>query len=328
MSSTIRSLQEMYSEVQDESHTAGDAAMQTRIIRWLNYALQYLCAKFDFHSLNSRISFAITSAAQANLDWPHLIVAAPMDAVKINFAELEDEAETPDRYTPLTVLSHNEFMRLTQGDERSTTDNQNTPTHIALRRIEGVREDVANDTLISVEVISSSASDTGAGFEVAMLSYRSADRRDQQKVEVQLAGQAAVVYAGTHIPSVFSKGRNTTGVITLRQQTTNVVLATIMPWDRSSSYHVFEMTPFPDANYNVWMEYKRRPPLMTLDRDVPYFLPPEAHDYLVEAAKVKALRFTENTDWQNAERERIRILGEIENIVTFDTLEDRMTYLG
>lgn len=302
---------------------SADSEDQVRALDWMNEGLQELYGDFDFHEMMTRFSFTIDETAQANDDWPKIIVLAPMDVMEIKQAELRDGNVSPAIITPLEVVSHLGFNRRTQGTIRSNTSQRAQPSIIAVRRIEGVREDVANDALISVQIVSSTA-DTATA---ALLSYGSIDRRSQVKTSAALNGATPVNYAGTHIPIAFSKSANTTGIVSLRQQTTLTVLAQIMPWDRTAYYNVFELSNFADQTYTVWMEYKRRPPLMSAVDDVPYYIPPEGHAFIVEFAKFKALKFQEDTDFQGAFNEAFRIKQRMLRKIAVESYEDSRVIL-
>lgn len=298
MAGIVRSFGEMVSEVlRAASATTSNTNFTISVKAYLNDEYQNLCRLVDVHALRARWSIALSAATQTDSDTPLLVAAAPQDIAELRFAELRDLAETPDVHHKLTILTHQEFRDKTQGLARAWT--VSTPSIIAVRDEEGARQDLQG-TSVAYEALSSNSGDTTQ--TLTAFGYDDAANRTPLKRTITLNGTTGVSLSNFINLLTVGKDADTTGSITVRKTATPTdVVAVIAPWERTASYKVLELHPANEDALTLTIEYKRRPPILSANSDVPFFLPPGASAVMVEGAKSRALAFREDVDWQSME---------------------------
>jgi len=148
-------------------------------------------------------------------------------------------------------------------------DESGNPKVYRLWEVSGVSTKLG--TADTVDVVSSSSSDSGdADLAVTVWGYVSGIIRDETYA---LNGTTDV--AGTltfDANDVFvSKQKNTTGTITVKENSGGTTLVVLAPNDRNPLFKVVSLYPQPDSDIAMYLEYYTRIRELTNDSDVPQF---------------------------------------------------------
>lgn len=339
MSDALRSFLEMQQRVAYEARGLGptgsiqNTVLGNEVRAALNEQYHRVCATFRFHELNTRYSVTLSNTAQTDADWPLLVpngtaatLAAPADILVLRTAELKDTSQTPDVTSPIECMTHERFMRLTMGAPRASITQ--VPQWMALRRIEGVRELIANDAVIAMQV--RAEGNENPAVQVSVMGFADAARTRQMVVTANVVNNTWASVATNLLPVGFSKASKSLNPVVLRKNTTNEELAVLMPWQRAAAYCVYEMYPFPNQNnvYVLIMDYIRRPPVMVNDSDYPWYAPPECHDLILEGAIARVLLALEDADWQSHQAVADRLEAKLLSSYQGDTLEETRIVLA
>ncbi len=144
-----------------------------------------------------------------------------------------------------------------------------TPKQYRLWEVSGVSTKLA--VADKIDVVSSSTSDDGdIELVVTVWGYVSGILRSETYT---LDGTGAVSGSLTFdADDVFvSKQKNTTGTVTVTENSGSTTLVVLAPQDRNPLFKVVSLYPIPDAAITMYLEYYTRIRELTADSDVPQF---------------------------------------------------------
>lgn len=213
-----------------------------------------------------------------------LITDVPVDFLTmVNFRVLSRNSDTS--YMKVLVEKTPDELDRMFPNRAATPNTAATPTYFTINRTSHPKE-TGDATTLTVR--STSTADAGAAAPlISLVGYPNATR--DRELHQQVTGNGTTnVSIGTPIRTIlsFSKDRDTTGYVQLRDGSSNV-LAELMPWQRSSHLVVIEPFSYVDSSTTLItyeMRYNRRPPVMLNDADVPFFIPEEYHMGLAYSA--------------------------------------------
>ena len=276
---------------------------------WLNEEFMDFVAHNDLPAFNHRFSVTVDTTVQSDLT-TFQEVPAPCDIIKLYSAKIYDAVVSPPAHTPMKIIPLMEFERKFTG-ENPADGEPDTPLYIALRRLEGIRSATLGVAAFTVE--SSSTEDTG---EVTFVGYADSLFQTQTKVVATLNGTSTVALGSFYEPISLSKEGATVGNIILKRATVSVV--EILPWEVSAYHAVYQIYPYADQTYTLTGLYKRRPPLMSSNSDIPFGVPDNALEILIQGTVMKGLQVIEDGDWQVAKKlqdeEKINFLRSLRGI--------------
>lgn len=252
----------------------GSTEMENKAKGWLNATYRNWLVKARVQTEASRFQFTVTLGTT-------IVTAIPMDLLTIvNLRTLSRDADTAyagvmEEKTP------DEMDRMYPN--RAATPNTGSPIHFSYRRISHPAETGAAGLWVCSTV---TAAGGDFGQKVGIVGYPATDRSRILPQEVVLNGTTRVAVptaVGTLLS--FSKSANTVGYVQLYDAATaGNLLAELMPWERSGQRPVLEPYPYVDATWIFEMLYNRRPPPMTNDSDVPFYVSDEFHMGIVYSA--------------------------------------------
>jgi len=299
----------MVNMVLDEGHHPGDTGdMRDRVRRWLNEEMIQIAGEFDFPGLLTKAILLLDEPFGVTSDEFDTVHRAPGDLLRIIKAEMLDPADSPVRLHEMKIESHAAFRRMFLRDTSTSTTradkgNPARPTTIAFERKDGV--DMVGVTRPIQWRVSSSATED-ASLLVSLYGYIDSRHRQMGTIGTavpitaspQNIGTSGVLFEGV----TFSKNNQSSGRIVLDDGTTE--RAFIEPAEFSSQVTQLLLQPWRDrTDYQLYLTYKRRPPLMSLDSEVPSGMPYEAWEIIRYSALGKILAFIENTgEQEKAER--------------------------
>lgn len=277
----IRSFRELQEDIMAESDLFGDEEARPRIRRWINESDQSICETFDFPELNARWRTTVSADEQDDETLPKLITVAPSDIMKVHKenCRILNTAVSPNVFCHIKMLPAFEFDKMMEGVVPSSSTS--LPGFFAIRSRYGIDSYVAGEAADSYTVESSSDLDSEEHtVECSLVGYRDAANRQEFKQYVNLSGTAPVAFpVAVYHPTLATKDGTTTGFVTFKTDGGDTVC--IIPEDQRAAQHVvIEFSSFPADPFDFFLSYKKRPPFMTHDSDVPVYSIGEAHSYL------------------------------------------------
>ncbi|MBU2346525.1 MAG: hypothetical protein KJ888_20235, partial [Gammaproteobacteria bacterium] len=182
----------------------------------------------------------------------------PREVSKISILR---QTESP---TKLYQVKDEDFFRYIP----NPTDTGN-PYYYRQWEIDGVATRLA--AADTIDVVSDSASDAGdSTLAVSVSGYSSGLWRTET---YQLNGVTVVTGSITYdARDIFvSKQKNTTGTITVTENSGGTALVTLAPTERSPRFKVVSLYPIPSSAITMYLEFHARIPLLHNDSDVPIF---------------------------------------------------------
>jgi hypothetical protein len=135
---------------------------------------------------------------------------------------------------------------------------------------EGVSVRLSVDDM--VEVVSSSASDVGQTVRVTGYDSNGLLRTESISLNGTTAVSGTITFdynATVKKPLRVSKSADTTGIITVREKTSDTTLVQLAPTERSPRFKIISFYPIPSSAISVYIEYFTRIRRLEGDNDVP-----------------------------------------------------------
>lgn len=182
----------------------------------------------------------------------------PREVDKIGLMRQED---TPAMLTQLTDEKFYEYV--------PKPDAEGNPLYYRLWEMEGVATRLT--TADTIDVVSDSTSDSGsAALSVSVSGFSSGIWRTET---YQLNGTTAVTGSITFDADkviYVQKQQDTTGIITVTENSGGTTLVTVGPNERAPKFKVVSFYPIPSSN-TIYLEFYTRIPMLNNDSDVPMF---------------------------------------------------------
>lgn len=315
--------------VLDEGHHPGDTGdMRIRVRRWLNEEMIQTAGEFDFPGLLTKSVHVLVEAFGVTADEFDIFARGPYDLLRIIKAEILDPADSPVRLHEMKVESYANFRRLFLRDSSTSTTRADKgtpgrPITIAFRRLDGV--DLVGVTLpiqwTVASTLTEDASLTASVHGYFDLAHRFVNTR---VTAAQITASPQNVGGSGEIAEAltFSKSAASVGRVSLSDGTT--IRGVIEPAEFNSQVTQFLLHPWRDrTDYSLYLTYKRRPPQMVLDSDVPSGMPYEAWEIIRYSALAKILAFIENTgEQEKAERTRNQLKAALRTKLGEEQIEE------
>jgi len=183
----------------------------------------------------------------------------PRDVDKI---ALVRQTETP---TKLIQIPDEKFFELVP----NPTDSGN-PRWYRIWEVDGVATRLA--TADTIDVVSSSASDSGdSTLSLTVSGYDSNGiwRRETYQLNGTTDVTGSTTFAAREV--YVSKQKDTTGSITVKENSGGTTLVILGPQERSASFRVMTLYPNPGSALTIYIEYYTRIPSLENDSEVPIF---------------------------------------------------------
>ncbi len=325
----MQSFSQAVNEILDQINRPGDtSSMRDRVRGWVNEELINVAGDFDHPGLLTKSEHLLDEPFGVTSQEFDTFTRAPADLLKLYKVEILDPTNSPPRLRRVSILSYADFRRkFLASSSNSTTradkGSPGRPSSIAFDRVSSVNL-AGLPSPVSWEVRADITE--AAGLTVSLYGYPDSTHQRFFMLEngsgLTTTPEALGGADAMRDPVTFSKSDISGGRITLSDGTTD--RAVIEPTEMHSFVTKFMLHPYRDrVDYRLFVSYKRRPPLMRLDGDVPSGMRYEAWQIIKEAALSTALRFVRNDgEQQKAEKRANELRGALSTKLREEQIED------